>query len=96
MTSQINYSAVNTLYPVPGRDNDSQGFRTNFSAIKDGLEVAFNEISSLQMLKADISLDTPATATSTGVAGQLAIDSVYLYVCIATNTWKRIALGAWT
>ena len=96
MTSQINYSAVNTLYPIPGRDNDSQGFRTNFSAIKDGLETAYNEISSLQMSKADISLDVPATATSLGITGQLAIDSVYLYICINTNTWKRITLGAWT
>lgn len=36
----------------------------------------------------------PALATSTGKAGQIAFDSSYLYVCIATDTWKRTALIA--
>ncbi len=31
----------------------------------------------------------PATATSTGKAGQIAFDATHLYVCIATNTWIR-------
>ena len=30
--------------------------------------------------------------TSTGTAGQVAYDSTYFYVCIATNTWKRTTL----
>ncbi len=34
------------------------------------------------------------TGTSTGTAGQTSYDSSYLYVCTATNTWKRIALTA--
>jgi hypothetical protein len=37
----------------------------------------------------------PATATSAGVAGTQAYDASYLYVCIATNTWKRTALATW-
>lgn len=37
----------------------------------------------------------PATATSTGVAGQVAYASGFLYVCVATNTWKRTALSSW-
>jgi hypothetical protein len=37
----------------------------------------------------------PATATSTGTAGQIAYASGYFYVCVATNTWKRIALSSW-
>ena len=35
----------------------------------------------------------PATATSTGVAGQVAYDATHFYVCIATNTWVRAALA---
>ena len=27
-----------------------------------------------------------------GVAGQIVVDNGYLYVCVATNTWKRMAL----
>lgn len=37
----------------------------------------------------------PASATAAGVAGTIASDANYLYVCTATNTWKRIALAAW-
>jgi hypothetical protein len=35
----------------------------------------------------------PATAASTGTAGQVAYDASYLYVCVATNTWKRVTLS---
>jgi hypothetical protein len=35
---------------------------------------------------------TPASSSDTGVAGQIAWDSSYLYICIATNTWRRITI----
>jgi hypothetical protein len=38
---------------------------------------------------------TPASSSATGVAGQIAWDSNYVYVCIATNTWKRSPIGTW-
>lgn len=34
---------------------------------------------------------TPA-ANATGVAGSIAWDASYIYVCTATNTWERVAL----
>jgi hypothetical protein len=37
----------------------------------------------------------PASATSTGTAGQIAYDASYFYVCVAANTWKRAALSTW-
>ena len=39
---------------------------------------------------------TPASATATGVAGEIAWDANYIYVCTATNTWKRVAISTWT
>jgi len=27
--------------------------------------------------------------------GQVAYDSDYVYVCVATNTWKRLSLGSY-
>lgn len=36
---------------------------------------------------------TPSGASATGVKGTLAVDANYLYVCTATNTWKRIPLS---
>jgi hypothetical protein len=37
----------------------------------------------------------PTTATSSGITGQIAYDSNYVYICTATNTWKRSALSSW-
>lgn len=36
----------------------------------------------------------PAYGVAPGKPGQLAYDSSFLYVCIATNTWKKVALAA--
>jgi hypothetical protein len=38
---------------------------------------------------------TPASATATGNAGDHCWDANYLYVCTATNTWKRTAISTW-
>jgi hypothetical protein len=48
MSSNIKTSQINTSYPVPGINNSTQGFRTNFSAIKAALDTATSEISDLQ------------------------------------------------
>lgn len=37
----------------------------------------------------------PATASSTGTAGQIAWDASHVYVCTATNTWVRAAVATW-
>lgn len=36
---------------------------------------------------------TPVSSTDTGTPGQIAWDSNYLYVCVATNQWKRSDLN---
>jgi hypothetical protein len=38
---------------------------------------------------------TPGSATATGNAGDICWDANYVYVCTATNTWKRSALSTW-
>ena len=38
---------------------------------------------------------TPASAAATGTAGDIAHDSNYIYVCTATDTWKRVAIATW-
>jgi hypothetical protein len=43
-----------------------------------------------------VSTDVPLSASATGVAGSLAMDSDYLYVCVATDTWKRATLATWS
>jgi len=44
---------------------------------------------------ATASASAPASATSTGTAGTIAYDSNYIYICTATNTWKRVAISSW-
>ncbi len=38
---------------------------------------------------------TPASATSSGAAGTIAWDANYIYICVATSTWKRVAISTW-
>jgi hypothetical protein len=38
---------------------------------------------------------TPATSGATGTTGEIAWDADYIYVCTATNTWKRSAIATW-
>ena len=37
----------------------------------------------------------PASATAPGVQGEIAADASYVYVCTATDTWKRAAVATW-
>ena len=37
----------------------------------------------------------PASASDTGTAGMYAWNATHFYVCIATNTWVRVALATW-
>lgn len=46
--STINTNGINVNYPVPGVNNNSQGFRDNFASIKNNLNIAGTEISDLQ------------------------------------------------
>lgn len=38
---------------------------------------------------------TPASATEACTAGQIAWDSGFIYVCVATDTWKKAAIATW-
>lgn len=37
----------------------------------------------------------PASATATGTTGEIRIDANFIYICTATNTWKRVAISTW-
>ncbi len=70
----------NTLYLI------SNGTGFDFYASGDD--------SSLRKLNA-ASSSPPAGASSPGTPPQIAYDSMYLYVCVATDTWVRTALASW-
>ena len=47
------------------------------------------------LLDAPDATPVPATATSSGIKGQMAFTANWLYVCIADNQWRRAALNTW-
>jgi hypothetical protein len=98
MTSSINPTNIDITYPIAGQDNDTKGFRDNFTVIKNNFSVARSEITAVQaILETTPTLVTPppVSPSSFGTVGQISYDSTYFYLCIATNTWKRIQFGAW-
>lgn len=44
---------------------------------------------------ANVVASTPASAAATGTTGTIAWDASFIYVCVATNTWKRVAIATW-
>jgi len=45
-----------------------------------------------------VTVDCAATggcSTATGTVGTITYDNDYIYVCIATDTWKRVAISTW-
>lgn len=69
MTSKIEFSGIDGSYPIAGKDNDSQGFRDNFTLIKAGLGAANQEITTLQsnsVLSADLVTNGPVTNNLNG------------------------------
>ena len=61
MTSAINPNNIDGAYPVAGQDNNSQGFRDNFTNTSTNFQYAANEITALQ----NNSVLTTDLATST-------------------------------
>jgi hypothetical protein len=63
----------------------------NTTAQFDGTVIAAASSNAFRITTAQ----TPASATATGTAGTIAWDTSYIYVCTATNTWKRAAISTW-
>lgn len=57
MASSIISTTIDETYPVAGQDNDSQGFRDNFTIIKDNFAAAKSEIETLQDTTAKLNAD---------------------------------------
>lgn len=71
MSSSINPNNINGTYPVAGQDNDSQGFRDNFTNIKNNLTFTKNELEDLQNKSLLISALTGGTTPVNNLNGTL-------------------------
>ena len=106
MTSTVTNTtnSIDVTFPVPGQDNDTQGFRNNWGAIKTALESAASEITDLQVINsALISLASSVPTSPTGkegdIKGQIYATTGTVYICTqsydvtntTTNIWAQIS-----
>jgi len=69
----------------------------NFTALaisRSGGNATFYNLVTAPQLRVSLS-NPPASATATGSAGLIRWDANYIYVCTATDTWKRVAIATW-
>jgi len=64
MASNIISDTIDAAYPIAGVDNDTQGFRDNFTVIKTGLSTATSEISTLQSSTAKLNASNDFNGTN--------------------------------
>jgi len=87
-----------TMYFVTG--NTIRGAMTSsgavvFNAGLEGTTVGAASPSTGSFSTLRVNSAPPSSSGSAATAGQMTWDSNYLYVCVATNTWKRVALSSW-
>jgi len=87
MTSNINPNNINGAYPVAGQDNNSQGFRDNFTNTSTNFQFAANEITDLQN---KVVLKAALTGT---VLNNDMLNSALTNALIANFAATRVALG---
>lgn len=92
MTTIENYVGNGSSGGVITVPNGISLLHFNFTTINCGTNI---EIQPLDRPRNGLCVTAPSTAISPGYPGQIAYDSGYVYVCIATNTWKRASLSTW-
>lgn len=96
----MSYNSFN--YTRSGTPPDTQNVDINFNANGFWLDYFNDSSSALGWFRLsdqlDLRLDAhdvniPANSSSTGTKGTIKWDGTNLYVCTATNTWRRVALS---
>lgn len=81
--------------PIPGNSGNPSfpGLKRSGTA----LQVRLSDDSGYATIDAQCRLQgaAPASATATGTTGDVRYDADYIYICTATNTWKRAAIATW-
>ena len=71
MSSNINPNNINGNFPVAGQDNDSQGFRDNFTNILNNFSFASSEITDLQNAVTNLQETVAANGNVTAYYGNV-------------------------
>ena len=89
---RLDASGTNTYVQFNDSNDISGSPGFTFNKTTNNVSIA-NTLSIAQLIFT--ASNPPATAASNGVAGTIAWDSSYIYVCVATNTWKRVQIATW-
>jgi hypothetical protein len=84
MTSQINPNNIDGAYPVAGQDNNSQGFRDNFTNTATNFQYAAAEITDLQN-KAILKSALTGTTLNNNMLGSLLSNAVLSDMALLTE-----------
>lgn len=83
---RLNNSGINEVYSystAPGGANTLAPYKIQASNVSLVGQVNF------------ATTGTPASASSSGTTGNFAWDTSYIYIAVASNTWKRVAISTW-
>lgn len=97
-TTWKNCASINIKNVKTVTDTDSEGYIT-FDTTGNGVTYSTERlrIQSDGAFRVSNQRTPPANAGATGTAGELIFDIAngYMYLCVATNTWKRATLATW-
>ena len=71
-------------------DGGNVGIATGSPSISDGFGLHLGG----KIIRLDTS-KTPASASATGNVGEICWDANYIYVCVGSNSWKRVGIVTW-
>lgn len=69
---------------------DTAGSQTYFLTVDSKLARRLNATSLIDQIAESRVVSVPATSTSAGTPGDIAHDNRYVYICVDTNTWRRM------
>ncbi|MGB9198623.1 MAG: hypothetical protein WCB53_17000 [Terriglobales bacterium] len=92
-TPYINLNGFGTQQNNVRIINDANGQLTISTVTGGNLQVNENGVFTAGSFH--VNLATPSSSSAPCTAGQIGADQNYVYVCIATNTWKRSKLSSW-
>lgn len=55
--------------------------------------VGNNALSTANLVVRSVPANVPLSSGASGVQGQVVYDAGFVYICVATNSWKRAALS---
>ena len=87
-----NEAGDNQIVTTNGGTSFYAGGNNTFNVNSDGANLNGHNLTNYLDLGGWLE-NAPTSSSADGIAGMRAYDNDYLYICVATNTWKRVALS---